>query len=154
MHSTLSTGLFPRELRTNAKVRKFSGFFEFSISTSAYLGSRVYVDLAYSAKVTRLERTFHDIQPSLVNDWSTFSRCTWRKVWPTKLGSGFWPCRHLYLRKVARYWGKYGVKVSKAFFSKRTTGIVFRSICWSRKVVLDQSELKNSMTNGLATSSY
>ena len=28
-----TTGLFPRELRTNARVRKFSGFFEFSIST-------------------------------------------------------------------------------------------------------------------------
>ena len=27
------TGLFPQELRTDARVRKFSGFFEFSIST-------------------------------------------------------------------------------------------------------------------------
>ena len=32
----LRTGLFPQELRTDARVRKFSGFFEFSISTSAY----------------------------------------------------------------------------------------------------------------------
>ena len=75
-----STGLFDRELRTNAKVRKFSGFFEFSISTSAYLGIGVYGDLADSAKVHQLERTFRGTVSLIPIRFSTFSGCTRRKV--------------------------------------------------------------------------
>ena len=51
---------YPTENRsTDAQVRKFSSFFEFSISTSAYLRIGVYGDLADSVKVHQLERTFH-----------------------------------------------------------------------------------------------
>ena len=46
--------------------------------------------------------------------------------------------------------GHYGVKISKSFFRLGTTTIVFSSFCRSRKVVWDQSELKNHVGNGLA----
>ena len=47
------------EAMTRNLVRKFSSvFFESSISSSAYLGIGVYVDLADSAKVHQLKRTF------------------------------------------------------------------------------------------------
>ena len=69
----MSTGLFDRELRTDARVRKFSGFFEFSIGTSAYLGIGVYGDLADSAKVHQLERTFRGTKPPFPTQILTFS---------------------------------------------------------------------------------
>ena len=47
--------------------------------------------------------------------------------------------------------GHYGVKISKSFFWPRPGSIVFSSFCRSRKVVWNQSELKNRMTNGLAS---
>ena len=69
----------------NSKVRKFSGFLKISISTSAYLGIGVYGDLADSAKVHQLERTFRGTKPPLFMAILTFSGCTRRKVWPTGL---------------------------------------------------------------------
>ena len=149
MYTIDSTGLFGRELRTNAKVRKFSGFFEFSISTSAYLGIGVYGDLADSAKVHQLERTFRGTASLILTRFSTFSGCTRRKVWPT----GLLECetaRHQ-ARSREKKIGHYGVKISKSFFWLVPGSIVFSSFCRSRKVVWDQSELKNRMTNGLAS---
>ena len=46
--------------------------------------------------------------------------------------------------------GHYGVKISKSFYSLRSPSIVFSSFCRSRKVVWDQSELKNRVGIGLA----
>ena len=64
----------------NSKVGKFSGFFEISISTSVYLGIGVYGDLADSAKVHQLERTFRRTASPIPIRFSTFSGCTRRKV--------------------------------------------------------------------------
>jgi hypothetical protein len=46
--------------------------------------------------------------------------------------------------------GHYGVKISKSVFRLGPTRIVFSSFCRSRKVVWDQSELKNHVGIGLA----
>ena len=75
----LNLGTYRLISSTNARVRKLSVFFEFSIGASAYLGSRVYWDLADSAKVHQLERTSRRTRPPLVTDLSIFSRCTERK---------------------------------------------------------------------------
>ena len=72
----LATGLSGRDLRTNAQVRKFSVFFEISVSTSEYLRSTVYGPLADSAKVHPLERTFRGTASLIPTQFSTFSGCT------------------------------------------------------------------------------
>ena len=133
----MSTGLpvIDRELRTNAWVRKFSVFFGFSISTSAYLGIGVYGDLADSAKVHQVERTFRGTASLIVTQFSTFSGSTRRKVWPTGLLDSD-PARPQ-ARSREKQFGHYGVKISKSFFGLGPTRIVFSSFCRSRKVVWD-----------------
>ena len=69
----------------NSKVRKFSGYVEILLSTSAYLGIGVYGDLADSARVHQLERTFRRTKPPLFTRNSTFSGFTRRKVLTTGL---------------------------------------------------------------------
>ena len=144
----LGTGLFDRELRTNARIRKFSVVSEFSISTSAYLGIGVYGDLADSAKVHHLERTFRGIKPPFPTQFSTFSGCARRKVWPTGLLDSETARRKARSRE--KKIGQYGVKISRSFFWLPPGSIVFSSFCRSRKMVWDQSELKNRVGNGLA----
>ena len=132
----------------NSKVRKFSGFLKISISTSAYLGIGVYGDLADSAKVHQLERTFRGTASPIPTWISTFSGWTRRKVWPTGLLDSE-TARHE-ARSREKKIGHYGVKISKSFFLLVSGSIVFSSFCRSRKVVWDQSELKNHVGIGLA----
>ena len=112
-------------------------FFEFSISTSAYLGSTVYGDPADSAKVHQVERTFRGTKPQLFTQISIFSGSTRRKVWPTRTGL----LDSETARSQARSRGKkirpYGVKISKSLFRLWTARIVLSSFCRSRKVVWD-----------------
>ena len=132
----------------NSKVRKFSGFFEILISTSGYLGIGVYGDLADSAKVHQLERTFRGTASPIPTCISTFSGWARRKVWPTGLLDS--ETARPQARSRENKFGHYGVKISKSFFRLGPTSIVFSSFCRSRKVVWNQSELKNRVTFRLA----
>ena len=132
------------------KVRKFSVFFEFSIRTSAYLGIAVYWDLADSAQVhqahcprhkTSVSHSIFPLSADALEEKSDLQVFLILRL----------PVPKRDLEKNNSVTTGYGLKISNSFFRLGMARIVFSSFCKSRKVVWNQSELKNRATNGLAS---